>query len=724
MTTEYPQPRGTSTGEPPGEGRFLQTALPLAVLAVCAWEIWRNATYVVDDVFINLRYARHLVDGAGLVFNPGERVEGYTNVTVVLLAALFLRLGLDPITGLKAVTALAGLACLWLIGRLERLIVPAETLGRLPLSPLLLLPLGAFVYWAFCPMGTMEFAALLLAGIVLQFRERADGRWRGSGLAFAALAVTRPEGVYAFAVFTFACLLADRVHGGNWRHLRSHVVNIVLVAATSGAYAAWRYWYFGNLLPNTYYAKVTGGAGHLPTGLKYFGDWLLAFPCLGLSLVLTPLTLLLVAMSPAMRHRLRDPVPLAALYLLTAGYVAAVVAMGGDFMPFSRFFIPIMPLCAVLVTWTISVVPLSASQRWRALAVLLTVHVVAGTLTAEPYRAFVAHRTAILGSRAGAWLAKRLAPGDLIAVNTAGALPYAANLPAIDMLGLTDAAIAHRPVFVVSTGWAGHRRGWGEYVLARRPRVIIWYNSVGAAEPFYLSDRELAADPLFRFFYRIRSAVLPPPAMADPDRPLKRFVGFPFGFAPSGNAAMEDLGVRATFRRQPIHHTTLFEGPARLTYFELDARDTNLWEDAWKRRGDIGAFLDAVTARWRERTQRPPMDEVARTQVSALCADAYRAIADREYSRARRLLDDALRRNRNVGSPVVYQYVANLAVITGRLFAAVDAQKEALRLAPENSLYRDNLRNLLTVSYEQFRSRAAPLEGSSPGAATATTPPE
>jgi hypothetical protein len=72
---------------------------------------------------------------------------------------------------------------------------------------------------------------------------------------------------------------------------------------------------------------------------------------------------------------------------------------------------------------------------------------------------------------------------------------------------------------------------------------------------------------------------------------------------------------------------------------------------------------------------------------------------------------------------VPYQYVANLAVITGRLFAALDAQKEALRLAPENALYRANLRNLLTIPYEEFR-RAAQPDGASPAPTAAPASPE
>ena len=40
-----------------------------------------------DDAYISYRYARSLAGGDGLVFNPGERVEGYSNLLYVLLLA-------------------------------------------------------------------------------------------------------------------------------------------------------------------------------------------------------------------------------------------------------------------------------------------------------------------------------------------------------------------------------------------------------------------------------------------------------------------------------------------------------------------------------------------------------------------------------------------------------------------------------------------------------------
>lgn len=62
------------------------------VVAVAAAMAVRYA-WICDDAFISFRYARHLVEGHGLVFNPGERVEGMTNLLWTLGCALGLKLG-------------------------------------------------------------------------------------------------------------------------------------------------------------------------------------------------------------------------------------------------------------------------------------------------------------------------------------------------------------------------------------------------------------------------------------------------------------------------------------------------------------------------------------------------------------------------------------------------------------------------------------------------------
>ncbi|HXF48671.1 MAG TPA: hypothetical protein VNL73_04495, partial [Verrucomicrobiae bacterium] len=45
-----------------------------------------------DDAFISFRYIRNFLDGHGLVFNVGERVEGYTNFFWIMLLAFLAKL--------------------------------------------------------------------------------------------------------------------------------------------------------------------------------------------------------------------------------------------------------------------------------------------------------------------------------------------------------------------------------------------------------------------------------------------------------------------------------------------------------------------------------------------------------------------------------------------------------------------------------------------------------
>ena len=69
-------------------GASLAMILGVAGAARMAW--------VCDDAFISFRYAENLVRGLGLVYNAGERVEGYSNFLWTLGTALGMRLGVDP----------------------------------------------------------------------------------------------------------------------------------------------------------------------------------------------------------------------------------------------------------------------------------------------------------------------------------------------------------------------------------------------------------------------------------------------------------------------------------------------------------------------------------------------------------------------------------------------------------------------------------------------------
>ena len=83
-------------------GALLLLWAPFLFLAHRFW-------FLTDDAFISFRYAQNLLDGHGLVFNPGELVEGYSNLLWVLLVSFGMKLGLPALlwAGLPPVQALA-----------------------------------------------------------------------------------------------------------------------------------------------------------------------------------------------------------------------------------------------------------------------------------------------------------------------------------------------------------------------------------------------------------------------------------------------------------------------------------------------------------------------------------------------------------------------------------------------------------------------------------------
>jgi hypothetical protein len=65
------------------------------------------------------------------------------------------------------------------------------------------------------------------------------------------------------------------------------------------------------------------------------------------------------------------------------------------------------------------------------------------------------------------------------------------------MLGLNDAHIAHRELPDMGQGLAGHEKGDGAYVYARRPAFVQFGSSYGVPQPVFRSDHELLAQSGF-----------------------------------------------------------------------------------------------------------------------------------------------------------------------------------------------------------------------------------
>ena len=300
----------------------LLVALPLLAGFI---EAVRRA-WVCDDAFITFRYIDHLLQGQGLVFNPGERVEGFTHFLWLILLALLHRLGLDLPTLGKYLPLLFFAALLALLAWRSWRRRSAAWLG-LPIAAW-----GVALHYdaqTFASSGleTMPFAFLLLVGLLAVTARK--GRYGLAGVVYALATLMRPEGALYTAIAGVYVLWRTR-------SLRPALLFAAGWLLCVVPFLVFRLQYYGELLPNTYYAKSAGSSywsqGWAYTRL-YFGIYLVLLACAAA----IPATWVL----RRRRGRDLDPALLAgAQVLMTVLYVARV---GGDFM-FARFFIPMTPL--------------------------------------------------------------------------------------------------------------------------------------------------------------------------------------------------------------------------------------------------------------------------------------------------------------------------------------------------------------------------------------------
>ncbi|UCB51561.1 MAG: hypothetical protein JSV10_06080, partial [Candidatus Zixiibacteriota bacterium] len=80
--------------------------------------------FTQDDAFVSYRYVENFIQGNGLVFNSGERVEGYTNFLWIIVLSVFAQLGLNIIVVSKILGVASGCTALILLYQLSRLFFP------------------------------------------------------------------------------------------------------------------------------------------------------------------------------------------------------------------------------------------------------------------------------------------------------------------------------------------------------------------------------------------------------------------------------------------------------------------------------------------------------------------------------------------------------------------------------------------------------------------------
>jgi arabinofuranosyltransferase len=334
-------------------------ALAAAVLLAIGWKTFR---FVCDDAYITFRYASSRRAGWGYAYNPPpfHPVEGYTSFLWLVLVDL-----LWSVTGKEPPATVSGLSLAFAFGSLG--LVVAMTLrlrlsarlapARLPLLALVLAGVVSnrtFLAWSSSGLETPLFVFLVLGWVYLGLFVPRETRARAPALAIVTslLALCRPDGLL-FALAT-AILLATEAVDAKDRSARwaGAFAPIGVVAI----HLALRRAYYGDWLPNTYYAKV--GPPWPSAGTVYVASFLLEYGYAVWLFVVGIATWRAIARGGLGGWWSRRPEAVVVVATLVAHAAYYALLVGGDHFEFRVFahLVPLIPLSLVALadglSWT------------------------------------------------------------------------------------------------------------------------------------------------------------------------------------------------------------------------------------------------------------------------------------------------------------------------------------------------------------------------------------
>jgi hypothetical protein len=418
--------------------------------------------YTTDDSYISYRYAQNFAEGRGLVFNPSERVEGYSNLLWVLILSAFSILKTDIIFVSKILGILSGVGTILLSARIA--------LKDFQLSPLIAVLavsfIGSFAGIVYFSTSGMETIFYLFQVTLLQFL-LLKRKYFTAGIVCATLIITRPEGIIFTLPLAVAIYDEFSFKSPFFKNaIKAFAIPVLIVIALT----VFRLSYYGALLPNTFAAKINHDSPinfFIEHTKGFFTYSMEDFTFDGLILTLSGLGMLLVFK--------REFRPMIVSVLLVCFFIWYA---GGDWMSFARFYIPIIPLLSLFMYAALSKLTnlFDTAFKNKLTLVLLLIPVIFNTM--HTTRAIVKlnknelYNPALSADphvRIGKYLKSIAQPGDTVAVNEVGAISHYSDLHVIDILGLTDKKIAKLMHKTPATEYA-------DYIIEARPKYILLNN--------------------------------------------------------------------------------------------------------------------------------------------------------------------------------------------------------------------------------------------------------
>jgi arabinofuranosyltransferase len=419
---------------------------------------------LADDAMISMRYAWNFAHGQGLVWNPGQRVEGYSNLLMTLVmsvAALLLNKPL-AVFAVQIFGVVTLLSIAFVVKGISDEVNEGERHRELTgiLAVACVFSYFPLTYWTLMGMETGLVTLLLMGTLLFGLRWQKDRRnselFTAAILAGMAFLTRNDSLIFSGLILAFLLLEA---YVNKWERLSwlpmlqaSSLYLIFPIAQT-----IFRLIYYGQLESNTYALKLT----HFPISVRLSDGLIFVTPFLQQ----TAPALLLGALAVLLGFK-RVRVLLFSFILAALAYQ---VFVGGDPWPSWRVLAPAMPALFLLALTACS--ELVSRWRWLAsrlhLSYPLIMLVCLGILYAAdlpflPDMAVRAPTSAAIANRVNTNTAIAINhmtfPGASVGVIWAGTLPYYTDREGVDFLGKSDAYIAHLNADVSgAVSWGGMR---------------------------------------------------------------------------------------------------------------------------------------------------------------------------------------------------------------------------------------------------------------------------
>jgi len=489
------------------KGGFARAILFLSLVLVIFY-LYGTWFYPTDDAYISYRYAQNLAEGNGLVYNLGERVEGYSNFLWVLINSIPFYFGCEDPIYFSIILSMA-LYFLLVVVFIKALQKEVDRLARedaqivnfayFAIFGLLLLAVDIrFFLHMNTGLETIFFCTIFFLAV---FWEKITSRkWRYLwSLLLVLLLLIRADGFVYAGILLFAFFIKTLVKRES---LRGFFTNLGIFVIAVIIYLGWRWSYYHELLPNTYYAKTTA----LSYEQELFGFVYTIKFLSSMGLVM------LFSLVGLFYRSIKENIHFLILIISVMIYITYI---GGDWMPHDRFYIPLIPIFCLFAG--IGAIKLAQYvKRFKVIISLVILMLVVVNLLALVHTMSLRkifhmetkyHEDIVIMKDIGLYIKNHSDEDDKIAVNFAGMVPYYSRRYTIDMTGLNDKHIA-------SLGRGLHKNWDVEYVLSKKPLYIMMYSKPKMDEVgihfVWGGAEELYYHPLFQKNYSLHKEWIHP----------------------------------------------------------------------------------------------------------------------------------------------------------------------------------------------------------------------